>query len=59
METAVAATARTVAEDVPFALRDVEDLHDVDLDGVLADILDGAALSAHDLGERARQLAGD
>lgn len=42
METAVAATT------APFALRDVEDLHDADLDGVLADALldTGAALAA-------------
>ena len=33
METAVATPT------VPFLLRDVEDLHDVDLDGVLADAL--------------------
>ena len=45
METAVAATARTVTEDAPFALRDVEDLHDVDLDGVLADRLADAGVA--------------
>ena len=33
METAVATPT------TPFALRDVEDLHDADLDGVLADAL--------------------
>ncbi|TFV65930.1 UNVERIFIED_ORG: hypothetical protein E4P37_08250 [Bacillus sp. AZ43] len=57
METAVAATARPRVEDAPFALRDVEDLHDGDLDGLLGDILDGVATSAHALGDRARQLA--
>jgi hypothetical protein len=40
METAVATPARPAAEAaVPFSLRDVEDLHDADLDGVLADRL--------------------
>ena len=61
----------------PVVLRDVEDLHDADLDLVLADrladaydaadvatalarLLDGApaALTAHDLGDRAARLAG-
>ncbi|MFD2094187.1 hypothetical protein [Blastococcus deserti] len=49
METAVAAAARHTAEDdVPFALRDVEDLHDADLDAVLGDRLAdaGAAVDA-------------
>jgi hypothetical protein len=42
METAVATTAHATAaaEDVtPFPLRDVEDLHDADLAGVLSDRL--------------------
>jgi hypothetical protein len=40
METALATPARFAAQDVvPFVLRDVEDLHDADLDGVLADRL--------------------
>jgi hypothetical protein len=37
METAVATPAQDL--NTPFALRDVEDLHDADLDGVLADVL--------------------
>jgi hypothetical protein len=40
METAVATPA------VPFPLRDVEDLHDADLDGVLADRLLDAGMAA-------------
>ena len=40
METAVATPADTT---VPFPLRDVEDLHEADLDAVLADRLADAA----------------
>ena len=46
METAFAPTARFVAfvDAAPVELRDIEDLHDADLDGVLADRLaDGYA----------------
>jgi hypothetical protein len=39
METAFATPTRFAAEDAMVALRDVEDLHDADLDGVLADRL--------------------
>lgn len=50
METTSTTTARTAGEvAVPFLLRDVEDLHDADLDGVLTDRLldaDVAAASA-------------
>jgi hypothetical protein len=53
METAVAQPARIVRsqDEVPFALSDVQDLHDADLDGVLNDWLaegdvDGAAAAA-------------
>lgn len=74
-----AATARFIAfaDGTPIVLRDVEDLHDADLDLVLADKLADAydaadiatslarllgqapaALSAHDLGEQAADLAG-
>ncbi len=46
METAVATPARSTAA-VPFALLDVEDLHDADLDGVLADgLLDAEVADA-------------
>lgn len=44
METAVATPT------TPFALRDVEDLHDADLDGVLADALLDAGLAAASAG---------
>ncbi len=47
METAVATPAPLAAQDgVAFALRDVEDLHDADLDGVLADRLLDADVAA-------------
>jgi hypothetical protein len=48
METAVANPARFLAfaDTVPVVLRDVEDLHDADLDGVLADRLDDAGVAA-------------
>jgi hypothetical protein len=47
METVVAAPDRFVADAaVPFPLRDVDDLHDADLDGVLADRLLDAGLAA-------------
>jgi hypothetical protein len=50
METAVATPARSAAESgVLIPLRDVEDLHDADLDGVLSDRLldaDVATVSA-------------
>jgi hypothetical protein len=47
METAVATPARFAADAaVPFPLRDVDDLHDADLDGVLADRLMDAGLAA-------------
>jgi hypothetical protein len=53
METAVATLARFAADvAVPFPLRDVDDLHDADLDGVLADrLVDAgpAAVSASEL----------
>jgi hypothetical protein len=41
METAVVQPARTVRseDDAPYALSDVHDLHDSDLDGVVADWL--------------------
>ena len=46
METAVATPARPADEAVvPFPLRDVDDLHDGDLDGVLADRLLDAGLA--------------
>jgi hypothetical protein len=61
METAVATPARPATEvAVPFPLRDVEDLYDADLDGVLADLLGRpgqAALFAHMLSARALLLA--
>jgi len=44
METAVATPT------VPFALRDVEDLHDIDLDGVLADALLDAGVAVASAG---------
>ena len=43
METAVATPAQDLHS--PFAMRDVEDLHDADLDGVLADALLDAGLA--------------
>jgi hypothetical protein len=48
METAVASPARSIAlEDAtPIVLRDVEDLYDADLDGVLADRLVDAGVAA-------------
>ena len=51
METAVATPARFAAQELaeftaPFAMRDVEDLHDADLDGVLADRLLDAGVAA-------------
>ena len=53
METAVAQPARTVRpeDEAPYALSDVQDLHDADLDGVVSDWLaegdaDGAAAAA-------------
>ncbi len=46
METAVAAPARLAVEATPFALRDVEDLHQADLDAVLGDRLLDAGLAA-------------
>jgi hypothetical protein len=49
METTSTTTARAGEVAVPFLLRDVEDLHDADLDGVLTDRLldaDVAAASA-------------
>lgn len=48
METAVATPARFAADlAVAFPLRDVEDLHDADLDGVLADrLLDGEVVAS-------------
>ena len=83
MTNAVAQSARfvvfehsTVVDRAPVVLRDVEDLHDADLDLVLADKLADAydatgvatalarllgntpaALVAHDLGDRAAELA--
>ena len=46
METAVATPARPSADaTVAFPLRDVDDLHDADLDGVLADRLVDAGLA--------------
>ena len=53
METAVAQPARTVRtqDEAPYALSDVQDLHDADLDGVVTDWLadgdaEGAAAAA-------------
>jgi len=47
METAVAAPARFAADAaVAFPLRDVDDLHDADLDAVLIDRLIDAGLAA-------------
>jgi hypothetical protein len=51
METAVATPAQDL--NAPFALRDVEDLHDADLDGVLADALLDAGLAVASAGELA------
>ncbi len=50
METAAATPA------VPFPLRDVEDLHDADLDGVLADALVDAGLAVGSAGALAGLL---
>jgi hypothetical protein len=75
METAVAPPALLVADQdaAPLVLRDVEDLHDADLDLVLADSLGatttasalaelvlrpGRALLVHDLGATSALLAG-
>jgi hypothetical protein len=57
METAVATPAQDLS--APIALRDVEDLHDADLDGMLTDaLLDaGDAVLAHTLGSRTLFLA--
>ena len=74
METAVALPARFLAfpDAAPVVLRDVEDLHEADLDGILDDQLDvavatatlaelvvrpGSALMVHDLGFAAAALA--
>jgi hypothetical protein len=66
METAVATPARTAEVAAPFPLVEVEDLHDADLDGVLADrlleatvagLVCPAAVEAHALGARALLLA--
>jgi hypothetical protein len=43
METAVATPAQDLS--APIALRDVEDLHDADLDGVLTDALQDAGVA--------------
>ena len=52
METAVATPARFAADvAVPFPLRDVDDLHDADLDAVLADRLVDAGLATASAGE--------
>jgi len=50
METAVVTPARIAAEDAMIALRDVEDLHDADLDGVLADRLLDAGVAVASAG---------
>ncbi len=52
METAVATPA------VPFLLRDVEDLHDADLDHVLADALADAGLAVASAGALAALVDG-
>ncbi|UOY02072.1 hypothetical protein [Blastococcus sp. PRF04-17] len=74
METVVAPPARFVAfpDAAPVVLRDVEDLHDADLDALLADALDpvgtasslaqlvvrpGSALVVHDFAASAGLLA--
>lgn len=74
METAVALPARFAAflDAAPVVLRDVEDLHDADLDALLAERLEpvavaselaqlvqrpGSALMVHDLGAAAALLA--
>ncbi|HET6394759.1 MAG TPA: hypothetical protein VFG13_18170 [Blastococcus sp.] len=44
METAVATPAQDLS--APIALRDVEDLHEADLDGVLTDALMDAGVAA-------------
>jgi predicted component of type VI protein secretion system len=52
METAVATPARLPADAaVAFPLRDVDDLHDADLDAVLTDRLIDAGLAAASAGE--------
>jgi hypothetical protein len=51
METTSTTTARAAGEvAVPFLLRDVEDLHDADLDGVLTDRLLDAEVAATSAG---------
>ena len=50
METTSTTTARAAEVAVPFLLRDVEDLHDADLDGVLADRLLDADVAADSAG---------
>jgi hypothetical protein len=74
METAAALPARFIAfpDAAPVVLRDVDDLHDADLEGILDDELDvatataslaqlvvrpGSALLVHDLGFAAVALA--
>jgi hypothetical protein len=58
METAVPTPARAAAEvAVPFPLRDVEDLHDADLDGVLTDRLLDAEVAAASAGALAELVA--
>ena len=57
METAVATPARPSADaTVAFPLRDVDDLHDADLDGVLADQL-AYGVSAAQAADAAATLA--
>jgi hypothetical protein len=60
METAFASTARFVAfvDTAPVELRDIEDLHDADLDGVLADRLADGYAPARSASALAR-LVGD
>jgi hypothetical protein len=48
METAVATPVQDLT--APFALRDVEDLHDADLDGALADALLDAGVAVASAG---------
>ena len=59
METALAAHARFVAfqDSAPIVLRDVEDLHDVDQDVVLADLL-ADAYTAADMAMALARLVG-
>jgi hypothetical protein len=51
METAVTPVRSAAETSAPFPLRDVEDLHDADLDGVLADELGDAVAAASALAE--------